>query len=206
MPLRLLDHPLAASLMTGLRDAEASTAEFRRRCANLTTLLVLEATRDLATRSVEVQTPIARTTGQTLAEPVVLVPVLRAGLGMVESALQLFPDAAVGYVGLVRDEETAIPSSYYCKLPALEGALTLCLDPMLATGGSASQALALLEEQGAGRVVLVCIVAAPEGIARIEADHPSTRIVCAAVDEGLDARKYIVPGLGDFGDRLSRTS
>lgn len=192
--------------MTGLRDRETSPEVFRRLCAILTTLLVLEGTRDMATHQVEVVTPIAATTGQELSERVVFVPVLRAGLGMVESGLRLFPDAAVGYVGLVRDEETAIASSYYCKLPALEGAVTLCLDPMLATGGSASQALELIQAQGAGRVILVCVVAAPEGIARIEADHPGTLIVCAAVDEGLDPRKYIVPGLGDFGDRLSGTS
>lgn len=192
--------------MTGLRDRETSPEVFRRLCATLTTLLVLEATRDLATHPVEIATPIAATTGRDLSERIVFVPVLRAGLGMIDSALGLFPDAAVGYVGLVRDEETAVASSYYCKLPNLDRALALCLDPMLATGGSASQALELIRAHGAGRAVLVCVVAAPEGIARIEADHPETPIVCAAVDEGLDARKYIVPGLGDFGDRLSGTS
>jgi uracil phosphoribosyltransferase len=140
-----------------------------------------------------------------LDQSLAVVPVLRAGLGMLEPAVELFPEVAVGYIGLERHEDTAIAKSYYCKLPDLRGKYTLCLDPMLATGGSASQALNLIKEKGADTCVMVCVVAAPEGVAKLEADHPSIRIITAGLDEGLNDRKYIVPGLGDFGDRLYAT-
>lgn len=151
------------------------------------------------------ETPIEPMTVRMLDEGLAVVPILRAGLGMLEAAVQLFPDVAVGYIGLERHEDTAIARSYYSKLPSLEGKYTLCLDPMLATGGSAAQAISLIKVHNASRVVMVCIVAAPEGIARLEEAHPNVLIVTAAKDRGLDERKYIVPGLGDFGDRLYGT-
>ena len=151
------------------------------------------------------KTPLKETEAHRLAERLAVVPILRAGLGMLESAVELFPYVSVGYIGLERHEETAIARSYYCKLPDLEGMFTLCLDPMLATGGSASQAVSLIKANGGTRIGMVCVVAAPEGVKRMTQDHPDVPIIAAALDEGLDVRKYIVPGLGDFGDRLYGT-
>jgi len=205
MPLRILDHPLSAHLLTGLRDKETPPDRFRSLTRVLTSLLVLEATRDIETVEVDVETPIETTRGAVLSQGLAVVPVLRAGLGMLESAVQLFPDVAVGYIGLERSEATAVAHSYYCKLPDLAGKYTLCLDPMLATGGSASQAISLIKLHKPANVVMVCIVAAPDGIARLEGAHPEVLIVTAAEDRRLNERKYIVPGLGDFGDRLYGT-
>ncbi len=205
MPLQVLDHPLAGHLMAGLRDQETPPERFRALAKRLTTLLVLQATAGLRTRKETVVTPLKATETKILNQPLAAVPILRAGLGMLEPVVELFPDVAVGYVGLERHEETAIARSYYSKLPEVRGRYTLCLDPMLATGGSAAQAVGLIRAAGAETVVMVCVVAAPEGVARFEAAHPGTLIVAAALDEGLDARKYIVPGLGDFGDRLYGT-
>ena len=205
MPLQVLDHPLAGHLMAGLRDKETPPERFRALAKRLTTLLVLQATERLPTRVQTVATPLRETEARVLSAPLAAVPILRAGLGMLEPVVELFPDVAVGYVGLERHEETAIARSYYSKLPKLEGRTALVLDPMLATGGSAAQAVGLVWAAGAETVVMVCVVAAPEGIARFEAAHPGTLIVAAALDEGLDERKYIVPGLGDFGDRLYGT-
>ena len=205
MPLRLLDHPLASHLMAGLRDRETTPERFRHFSRVLTSLLVVEATREIETRRIVIDTPIERTDGLILDQVLAVVPILRAGLGMLESAVQLFPDVAVGYIGLERHEDTAVAHSYYSKLPNLEGKYTLCLDPMLATGGSASQAINLIKAHGPAKVVMVCIVAAPEGIAKLEQEHPEVLIVAAARDRCLDDRKYIVPGLGDFGDRLYGT-
>jgi uracil phosphoribosyltransferase len=203
--LQLLDHPLAAQLLARLRDSETPPAQFRRLCHTLTTLLILEATRDFPLETVQVQTPLEPTTGHTLAQGLAVVPVLRAGLGMLEAALELFPDVAVGYVGLEREESTAIAKGYYSKLPNLAKRKTLCLDPMLATGGSASAALARIKSAGATQPTMVCVVAAPEGVARLQQDHPDVPIVAASLDSHLDHRKYIVPGVGDFGDRLYGT-
>lgn len=191
--------------MAGLRDRDTPPERFRPLAKRLTTLLVLQATGGLPTRAQSVVTPIKETQGRVLDQPLAAVPILRAGLGMLEPVVELFPDVAVGYVGLERHEETAVARSYYSKLPEVRGRYTLCLDPMLATGGSASQAVGLIRAAGAERVVMVCVVAAPEGIARLEAAHPGILIVTAALDEGLNERKYIVPGLGDFGDRLYGT-
>ena len=205
MPLQVLDHPLAGHLMAGLRDAQTPPERFRTLAKRLTTLLVLQATEGLPTREIRVTTPLQETTGRVLAQPLAAVPILRAGLGMLEPVVELFPDVAVGYVGLERHEETGIARSYYSKLPEVTGRYTLCLDPMLATGGSAAQAVGLIRAAGAQTVVMVCVVASPEGVAKFEAAHPGTLVVAAALDESLDARKYIVPGLGDFGDRLYGT-
>lgn len=205
MPLHLVDHPLAQHLLTGLRDKSTEPETFRRLSWNLTTMLVLEATRQIASKESQVETPIKTTTGQVLSEGLAVVPVLRAGLGMLEPVVQLFPDVAVGYIGLERNENTAIARSYYSKLPDLSNRFTLCVDPMLATGGSAAQAVSLIKAHGAKKVVMVCVVAAPEGVKKLEDAHPGIGIYTATLDEGLNEKSYIVPGLGDYGDRLYGT-
>lgn len=205
MALHLVDHPLAQHLLTELRDVNTPPASFRRRAHVLSSLLIVEATRKVAVRACPVETPLEPHTGLCLAQGLAVVPVLRAGLAMLEAALELYPDVSVGYVGLERDHQTAVASSYYCKLPKLEGRMVLCCDPMLATGGSASQALSVLKANGAGQLALVTVIAAPQGIERVEADHPEVPIYTAGVDRGLNGLKYILPGLGDFGDRLYGT-
>jgi uracil phosphoribosyltransferase len=205
MTVTVADHPLASHLLAGLRDVTTPPERFRYLAKRLATVLVLEATRDLPTRAAVVTTPLAPTTVPVLADTIVAVPILRAGLGLLEPVTDLLPDVQVGYAGLERDEETLQPSSYYLKVPQLEGHTVLLLDPMLATGGSAAFASALLKEHGADDIRLVCVVAAPEGIDRLEAEHPDVRVVTAAVDERLNEVGYIVPGLGDFGDRLFGT-
>lgn len=169
-------------------------------------MLVLEATRRLPTKAGTVTTPLTDAASQLLASNVVAVPILRAGLGLLEAATDLLPDIQIGYAGLERDEGTLQPTSYYLKVPPLADRPVLLLDPMLATGGSASFAATLLKKHGASDVTLVCVVAAPEGVSRLHEEHPDVRIVTAAVDEGLNEVGYIVPGLGDFGDRLFGTT
>jgi uracil phosphoribosyltransferase len=206
MPLQVLDHPLASHLLTELRDRETPPQLFRQHARRLTTLLVLQATYGITTATQRIETPIRAMDGRKLSQSVAVVPVLRAGLGMLEPVLDLFPDVAVGYIGLERHKETAVARSYYSKLPHdLAGRYTLCVDPMLATGGSAAQAIALIKHHGATQITMVSIVAAPEGVARLQEAHPDVNIVTAALDECLNERKYIVPGLGDFGDRLYGT-
>lgn len=205
MPLTLVLHPLAQHYLTHLRDETTRPALFRSLTRKLTTLLVLEASRDLRTAPVRIRTPLEEIEASVLAEELVVVPVLRAGLGMLDAITDLFPEVSVGYIGLERDEATAIATAYYHKFPALEGRTVLLVDPMLATGGSALHALADLYAQGAARVLLLCIVAAPEGVACLEAAFPTLHIYAAALDRELNARKYILPGLGDFGDRLYGT-
>jgi len=174
--------------------------------AQVTVLMAFEASRDLSLRDETLRTPLEETGVRRLADDVVLVPVLRAGVGMLEVMLSVFPGASVGYVGLERDEKTALARHYYRKLPELSGREVFLLDPMLATGGSAAAALTMLAEQGATRVRLLSIVAAPEGVDALSSEFPDLDIYAAAVDRGLDERKYIVPGLGDFGDRLNGTT
>ncbi|MFI5356286.1 MAG: uracil phosphoribosyltransferase [Opitutales bacterium] len=205
MALHVVQHPLAAHVMTHLRDQTTKPATFRTLAYQLGLLLAIEATRDLATREKAVQTPLEPCTGFVLARPLVVVPVLRAGLGMVQPFLDLFPDVSVGYVGLERDHQTAVARSYYCKLPPLAGTRVLVLDPMLATGGSAVQALTVVKEAGARELSFVCIVASPQGVAAVSERHPEVPIHTAAFDRDLNAKKYILPGLGDFGDRLYGT-
>jgi uracil phosphoribosyltransferase len=168
-------------------------------------LLALEACRDLRTKPVAVHTPLEMMDSPILEEELVVVPILRAGLGMLDAIVDLFPEVSVGYIGLERDEQTAVANSYYCKLPPLEGRTALLVDPMLATGGSAERALGDIYGRGASRVILICVVAAPEGVARLERAFPSLAIYTAALDRQLNAQKYILPGLGDFGDRLYGT-
>jgi uracil phosphoribosyltransferase len=205
MPLHLLTHPLAAHIVTHLRDENTEPATFRRLTHQLSLLLALKATHDLPTRDHTVDTPLERTTGRILAKPLVVVPILRAGLGMAESIVDLFPDVSIGYIGLERDHATAIARSYYCKLPPLAGTRILLVDPMLATGGSAVNALDIIAQRGGEDLHLLNIVASPEGIRAVETAHPKVPIYAAALDRELDERKYILPGLGDFGDRLYGT-
>jgi uracil phosphoribosyltransferase len=206
MPARLLDHPLAEHLVTHLRDKTTKPVLFRNLSYQLTTLLALEATRGLETVEKRVETPLESAIGKVLARPLVVVPVLRAGLGMLQPFQDIFPDLSVGYIGLERDHETAEARSYYCKLPPVEGSRTLIVDAMLATGGSAAKAVSAVKAAGATDVTLVCIIGAPEGIERVESEHPGIDIVLGVLDRGLNEKKYIVPGLGDFGDRLYGTA
>lgn len=205
MSLHVLAHPLAHHVLTHLRDKTTKPVLFRTLSYQISLLLALEATRDLATVEKEIETPLETMKSKVLAKPLVIVPILRAGLGMLQPFHDIFPDVSVGYVGLERDHETAIARSYYCKLPPLAGARVLVVDPMLATGGSAAQALSLVKAQGATDIGFVCIVAAPEGVATVEKSHPEIPIHAGALDRQLNARKYILPGLGDFGDRLYGT-
>ncbi len=191
--------------MLSLRDETTPPEQFRHVTKRLTTLLMLEATADFPTREEWVTTPLEETRGRVLADALVAVPILRAGLGMLDAVVELFPTVRVGYLGLERDEATFEPSEYYAKLPRLEDALTFVLDPMLATGGSANAALKSVKEAGASSVRMVSIVAAPEGVAALEREHPDVHIVTASVDRELNQSAYIIPGLGDFGDRLFGT-
>jgi uracil phosphoribosyltransferase len=205
VPLTVVEHPLAGAMLTALRDERTPPPLFRLLTKRLALALTLEATRHLPTRPVRVRTPLADTDGVAVGVPLVAVPILRAGLGMLEAVTELFPEVAVGYLGLERDHATFQPSTYYSKLPPLEGAWVLLLDPMLATGGSAAAACAQLRAREPARVTLLSVVAAPEGVQKLQADHPDVEVMTAAVDERLNDQAYIVPGLGDFGDRLFGT-
>jgi uracil phosphoribosyltransferase len=205
MPLHILSHPLGTHVLTHLRDKTTKPALFRTLSYQISLLLALEATRDLAMEDKPIETPLEPLTGRIFAKPLAIVPILRAGLGMVQPFQDIFPDVSVGYVGLERDHTTAIARSYYCKLPPLEGKRTIVVDPMLATGGSAAQALDVVKAAGAKDIVFVCIVASPEGVAVVERAHPTVPIHTGALDRELNAKKYILPGLGDFGDRLYGT-
>lgn len=206
MALHVLSHPLVDDTFASLRNRHKPCDEFRRLAYRVTLLLVAEATRDLPTAEVTVETPLETTKARCLATRVVAVPVLRAGLGMLDAFLDLVPSAQVGYFGLERNETTAIARRYYEKVPTdLQDAVVFLLDPMLATGGSAAQAVDGLRERGARRVRFLSVIAAPEGVATLTAAAPDAEIFTAALDRGLNGRKYIVPGLGDFGDRLFGT-
>ncbi len=201
-----MDHPLAQDALLTLRDVRTRPDEFRRAATRISIVLATEALRDLPSAEAGVDTPIGPAAGRILAGDIVVVPVLRAGLGMLDAVLTLVPGARVGHLGLERDEVTAVASQYYSRLPGpIDRSYVLLIDPMLATGGSAAAALDVLHTAGARNVRLVCIVAAPEGVAFVQERHPGVTIYTPAVDAGLSARKYIVPGLGDFGDRLFGT-
>ena len=204
MSVTVVDHALAGHLLAQLRSQETAPPLFRTLAKRLALTLALEAIRDLPTTEVVVRTPLEETTGRMIGD-LVAVPILRAGLGMLEAVTELFPEVAVGYIGLERDEASLEPQSYYRKLPPVEGRHVLVLDPMLATGGSGSAATSAVKEGGPASIRFVCVVAAPEGIRRMEADHPDVPIFSAAIDRQLNERGYIVPGLGDFGDRLFGT-
>ncbi|MBA3430992.1 MAG: uracil phosphoribosyltransferase [Actinobacteria bacterium] len=205
MGVTVVEHPLARHLLALLRDEDTPPAQFRALTKRLTIVLMLEATRDLLTETTTVMTPLERTDGELLAEPIVAVPILRAGLGMLDAVVDLFPAVRVGYVGLQRDEATFEPSEYYINLPRMEDASTYVLDPMLATGGSAGAAVDQIKVAGAPWIRMVAVVAAPEGVATLQASHPDVDIFTAAIDRELNSSAYIIPGLGDFGDRLFGT-
>lgn len=206
MPVHLVEHPLVHDALASLRDKATPPEHFRRAATRISVLLAAEAMRDLPTQDVSVDTPLGPAPGRRIAPDVVVVPVLRAGLGMLDAVLELVPHARVGHIGLQRDELTAVASQYYSKLPAgLDDSYVLVIDPMLATGGSAAAALDLLQRAGARQIRIVCIVAAPEGVAVVQQRHPAVAIYTPVVDSHLNAQKFIVPGLGDFGDRLYGT-
>ena len=204
MSVTVVDHALAGHLLAQLRAEGTPPPVFRTLAKRLALTLASEAIRDLPTTEIAVRTPLEETTGRVLGD-LVAVPILRAGLGMLEAVTELFPEVAVGYIGLERDEASLEPQSYYRKLPPVRGRHVLVLDPMLATGGSGSAATAAVKEGRPASIRFVCVVAAPEGIKRMEADHPDVPIFTAAIDRQLNERGYIVPGLGDFGDRLYGT-
>jgi uracil phosphoribosyltransferase len=204
--LTVVDHPLAEHLLTSLRDRTTPPPVFRTLTSRLTLALVLEATRDLPTAPLAVETPLEEVEGRQILTPLVAIPILRAGLGMLEAVTDTFPGVSVGYIGLERDDRTLQPTSYYEKLPELAGNHALLLDPMLATGGSAVRATASILSRNPASLRLVCVVAAPEGVRAMEQVHPEVPIFTAALDRELNDRGYILPGLGDFGDRLYGTA
>jgi uracil phosphoribosyltransferase len=203
--LHLLNHPLGAHIVTHLRDRTTKPATFRTLTYQIGLLLALESTRDMRTKEAVIETPLEAYRGPVLADSLALVPILRAAIGLVQPFTDLFPEVSIGYVGLERDHDTAVARNYYCKLPPLAGRHVLIVDPMLATGGSAVQAIRLVQEKGGQNVSVVCVVAAPEGVKAVEAVDPSIAIFAAALDRELNPRKYILPGLGDYGDRLYGT-
>jgi uracil phosphoribosyltransferase len=205
MSLHIVDHPLANHLLACLRDVGTTPDRFRKYTHALSTILILEATRHIHTSPRTVTTPLEDTNADMIDQGLAVVPILRAGLAMLQPALELFPDVTVGYIGLERDETTAVARKYYCKLPHLKGLYTLCFDPMLATGGSAAIALTLLKEGGADQLAMVSVIASPEGLECLRREHPDVPIIVAGVDRELNDQKYIVPGLGDFGNRLYGT-
>ncbi len=206
MPVHLVEHPLVQDTLLVLRNQKTEAVVFRHMATRISVLLAAEALRDLPTQAASVTSPMGTAQGRRIDADVVVVPVLRSGLGMLDAVLELLPSARVGHIGLQRDEQTAVASQYYSKLPhGLEHSYVLMVDPMLATGGSAVAALDLLKRAGARDIRILCIVAAPEGIALVEQHFPDVRIFTPAIDQGLNDKKFIVPGLGDFGDRLYGT-
>lgn len=205
--LKVLEHPLITHKLTQLRRKETGTRDFRYNLSEISALMAYEITRDLPMKRVEITTPICPAITKELSAEIVLIPVLRAGLGMVEGITNLIPDAKVGHIGMYRDHETLKPITYFSKFPVnLSEVVVMVLDPMLATGGSASAAIQVIKDSGARTVKLVSVVGTPEGIKRIETDHPDVQIYIAALDEKLNEKGYIVPGLGDAGDRLFGTN
>jgi len=204
--LTVCTHPLLQSALARLRDRETSCDAFRRHVREMSMLLFVEASRELETGEIDIVTPLAKSTGRVLVHPIVLVPILRAGLGMVDGIWPLAPTAQLAHIGIYRDEETALPHPYYSKFcPTLDTADVFLLDPMLATGQSAIEAVNQLRAQGAVRLRFLCLLAAPPGLATFQAAHPDVPIFTAAVDQGLNEHSYIVPGLGDAGDRYFGT-
>jgi uracil phosphoribosyltransferase len=201
-----INHPVIQTKLTALRDATTGHREFRELLNEIAGLMVYEVTRDFPTRPKSIQTPMEAMTGRVLARPITLVPILRAGLGMTDGVLKLLPDARLGHLGVYRDHETLEPVSYYQKLPPdIAHTEVLLIDPMLATGGSGSAAVSFLKKAGVKHMRFVCLVAAPEGIAAVHKLHPEVPIYCAALDRQLNEKGYILPGLGDAGDRIFGT-
>lgn len=206
MHVQVMDHPLIQHKVTLVRKKETGSKDFRNLLEEITMLMGYEITRDLPLEDVEIETPVAKMMGKQISgKKLGIVPVLRAGLGMVQGMLNLIPTAKVGHIGLYRDPQTLEPIEYYCKLPDVEDRDFIIVDPMLATGGSASAAITLLKEKGIKNIKLMCLVAAPQGVQKVNADHPDVRIYVAALDDKLNDKGYIVPGLGDAGDRIFGT-
>lgn len=206
MQVKIIDHPLIQHKITIMRKKDTSSADFRKLLEEITMLMGYEITRDLPLEDVEIETPIQKTISKKLTgKKIGIVPVLRAGFGMVQGLLDLIPSARIGVIGLYRDPKTLKPVEYYCKLPNTENRSFVVVDPMLATGGSSVAAIQMLKDRGAKDIRLMCLVAAPEGVALVNKEHPNVRIYTAAVDECLNEHGYIVPGLGDAGDRIFGT-
>ena len=201
----LVEHPISKQALTILRDSESTINQFREACSQVVPVVLLEATKDIELKKKQIKTPLCETDGYTIKNDIVLIPILRAGISMLDSAIRFMPFAKVGYFGMQRDEKTAIASTYYQKLPNIKGADVILLDPMLATGGSAEYALSEISKLDPNSLSFCCIVSAPEGINRLAAKFPDVRIYTLAIDEKLDENAYIVPGLGDFGDRFHGT-
>lgn len=204
--LHVLNHPLITHKLSIMRDEKTKTKDFRQNLDEIAGLMAYEICRDLPVKDVEVQTPVEACITQMLAKDIVLIPILRAGLGLVNGITDLIPTAKVGFIGMYRDEETLMPHEYFAKLPNnLDDAINMVLDPMLATGGSAAAAITNLKKRGAKDIRLVCLVGAPEGVRKVQEEHPDVDIYLAALDEKLNDAGYIVPGLGDAGDRIFGT-
>jgi len=204
--LHLVDHPLIRHKLSLIRNKETGTKEFRENLNEIAGLMAYEITRDVPVRDIQIETPLVKCAAQELSRNLVLIPILRAGLGMVDGISNLIPTVKVGHVGMFRNHKTLEPENYYAKFPDnMKDAVVLVLDPMLATGGSACSAIHRLKQQGATLIKLVCIVGAPEGVTRVEREHADVDIYLAALDDGLDDSGYIVPGLGDAGDRIFGT-
>lgn len=203
----LIDHPLITHKLSIMRNKKTGSKDFRELLSEITLLMGYELTRDLPLEDVTIETPITKMKAKMISgKKLAIVPILRAGLGMVDGLQSLVPVAKVGHIGLYRDPKTHMPVEYYCKLPAdIEDRIVILVDPMLATGGSASDALSMLKKRGCNHIRMMCLVAAPEGVAKVQADHPDVDIFCAALDERLNDHAYIVPGLGDAGDRIFGT-
>ncbi|CUO83147.1 uracil phosphoribosyltransferase [Eubacterium sp. am_0171] len=205
--VHIMDHPLIQHKISYIRREEVGTKEFREVVGEIAGLMCYEATRDLKLRDVKINTPICETIGKELTgKKLAVVPILRAGLGMVDGMLSLIPAAKVGHIGLYRDPETFDPVEYYCKLPAdCDERQVFVVDPMLATGGSSTAAIQMLKDKGVKRIRFMCIIAAPEGVERMQKEHPDVDLYIGALDDHLNEHKYIVPGLGDAGDRIFGT-
>ncbi len=203
---KLIDHPCVQHKLAIIRDVETGHKRFRELATEITEFLCYEALKNIPTKEVTVKTPVGEAQARKIATDIVVVPILRAGVGMLDGILELVPTARVGFVGLFRDEKTKQPMTYYERFPPqIKGGTCFVIDPMVATGGSTVAALDLLKENGADNIVVICIVTCPEGLARVNEAHPDVPVYTAAIDERLDERKYIVPGLGDAGDRLFGT-
>ena len=204
--VHIMDHPLITHKISMLRDVNTNTKDFRQLVYEIALLMGYEATKDLTLTDTEITTPLMKTTKKVLNQKVAIVPILRAGLGMVDGVLDLIPSAKVGHIGLYRDHETLKPVEYYCKLPTdIESREVIIVDPMLATGGSSAAAITFIKQRGAKNIKLMCILAATEGIRVLQEEHPDVELYCGAVDDKLNEKGYILPGLGDAGDRIFGT-
>lgn len=202
----IFNHPLIKDKLTRMRKTTTESTKFRDNLKEITQLMAYEVTKDFPLINIEIETPVSKTVGYKLKDKIVLIPILRAGLGMVDGLKDLMPTASIGHIGIYRDEETSMPKEYFCKMPqSLKNGNAIVLDPMLATGGSASEAINIVKKYEPKSISFICLVAAPEGLKRLEKEHPDVKIYVASLDEKLNNKYYIVPGLGDAGDRIFGT-